>query len=77
MLHVHLSCEGMLKNRRQKDKHALHHQVHAGNACVCTCREKHLPHLTIETLHRTRNQVDDSFPRETLAQTEHEKYLLE
>ena len=46
MLHVDLSCEGMLKNRRQKDKHALHHQVHAGNACVCTCHEKHLPHLT-------------------------------
>ena len=42
MFHVDLSCEGMLKNRRHEDKHALHHQVSAASTKSDACdSEKH------------------------------------
>ena len=37
MFHVDLSCEGMLKNRRHEDKHALHHQVYAASTTSDPC----------------------------------------
>ena len=42
-LHVHLSCEGMLKNRAS---FSTTHTLHAANACVYNCREEHLSQLT-------------------------------
>ena len=45
MLHVHMSCEGMLRNRASS---STTYHLHADNACVRTCRVEHIPNEQLE-----------------------------